>query len=144
MEYIDRKELSTKLINYLVSIQLNFFLRIDVPLVANQWITLNILYFDGPLTSTELGSRLSISKQQVFQIINKLYKDGYVNRQTTLEDRRCKNIMLTEKGNKILMNGKNALNFMIEKNTDILTDLEIVDFSKAIEVLVPLFEKIYD
>jgi len=143
MEYIDRKELSARFIDSFHTFNSNFFQKISYPIAANHWISLCILDSYGPLTATALGNHLSISKQQVLQIINKLCRDGYISRQTALSDRRYKNIILTEKGHKIIMNEIRLLTMVFENKIDILADLELTKFDEAIKTFVPLFEKIY-
>jgi DNA-binding MarR family transcriptional regulator len=143
MEYIDCKELSSRFIDSFHTFNCNFFQKINFPIPANHWIALCVVNFCEPLTATTLANHLSISKQQVLQIVNKLCKDGYVSRQTSLNDRRCKNITLTEKGYKILMNEVNLLTNMFEDKTDILNDLELTEFDEAIKTIALLFKKMY-
>ena len=143
MGYIDCKELSAKFINTLHTLNSNFFQKINFPIPANQWIALCIIDSYGPLTATTLSNHLSIQKQHVLQIINQLCKNGYISRQISLNDRRCKNIALTEKGYKILINEVDLLTCMFEEKTDILNDLELTEFDQAIKTIAPLFEKMY-
>jgi len=143
MEYIDRKELSARFIDSFHTFYSKFFQKINFPIPANHWVALCIINFYEPLTSTALGNHLSISKQQALQIINKLCKDGYIDRQTVLDDRRYKNITLTEKGHKIILNEIRLLKLVFEQKIDILTDLERANFDEATKTFVPLFDKIY-
>jgi DNA-binding MarR family transcriptional regulator len=143
MEYIDCKKLSSRFIDFFHTFNSSFFQKINFPIPANQWIALCVVNFCEPLTATTLANHLSISKQQVLQIVNKLSKDGYVSRQIFLNDRRCKNITLTEKGYQILMTEVNLLTCMFEEKTDILTNLELAEFDEAIKTIAPLFEKMY-
>lgn len=70
------------------------------PLGLSQTRWLAILHLskspDG-LPQTELAARLSISHASLSPQIDRLVQDGWVERRSDLDDRRCKTILLTER-----------------------------------------------
>ncbi len=65
---------------------------------AAQYRLLGILKKEGMLSMTALGTRLYISKPYMTNLVDALIKDGYVERQPNLKDRRVINISITEAG----------------------------------------------
>jgi DNA-binding MarR family transcriptional regulator len=57
---------------------------------------------EQPLTQQMLGEQLHIDKTSMVRIIDGLVEKGYVERQQSLDDRRCQKIILTEVGISIL------------------------------------------
>ncbi len=53
---------------------------------------------EGGLSMSEIGKRLVMPRPHVTVIINRLIREGYVTRQTDLQDRRIIHILITEKG----------------------------------------------
>lgn len=67
-------------------------------LSGSQFGTLEMLHHLGPLTQKDIGQKLLVSKSNVVTVIDKLESRGFVERQRSLEDRRCVFIHLTEDG----------------------------------------------
>lgn len=71
-------------------------------LVVSHGNILDILYTNnGKLSMKEICEGINRSKSTVTQLVDKLLKDGYVTKETDLEDRRFSYIILTEKGLRI-------------------------------------------
>ena len=59
---------------------------------------LNILKENPELSRTELGEMLSMSRQNIAELLNKLENNGYITRSVSSQDRRKVVISLTEAG----------------------------------------------
>jgi DNA-binding MarR family transcriptional regulator len=88
----------------LISIHPLLFKSISKPLRNQTSITpggmfvLGSLKRNGTQSMSDIGKCLSMPKPHVTVIVDKLIEEGYVERQSDLNDRRVVNIMLTEKG----------------------------------------------
>lgn len=77
--------------------------RLVSAMTFNESMVCNLLYRQQkkgllPLTATDLCSRLQILKPQMNVILNRLEKNGMIERIRSEEDRRNVHILLTEKG----------------------------------------------
>lgn len=73
---------------------------------AAQYRMLGMLMKEGSLSMSALGTRLFISKPYMTSLVDTLIKDGLVERQSDLKDRRVINITITAKGMDQLENVK--------------------------------------
>ena len=73
---------------------------------AAQYRLLGMLMKEGSLSMSALGTRLYISKPYMTSLVDALIKDGFVERQSDLKDRRVINITVTAKGRDQLENVK--------------------------------------
>lgn len=140
---VNRKQLSDEFIDFLFTFHKNFFHQMTFPVPANHFMTLVSLLDHGTLTITTLSEQLSISKQQMTPIIDKLSKNGYVERHTDVRDRRCTNVTLTEKGTKLLSVQDSVTKMLFEKRINLLSNTEITSFDQSLKVLAPLFKKMF-
>ncbi len=63
-----------------------------------QWITMYYLYKYGSLTQNELSEKLDSKPSTVARLIDRMEKEGLVERVKDSKDRRIFNIVLSEKG----------------------------------------------
>lgn len=73
-----------------------------IPMSPNYHRTLVILKHFGPDNMGSLAKKISVSKQQMTPIIDRLAKDGLIERTPCPTDRRIINIALTAKGDQYL------------------------------------------
>ena len=66
-----------------------------------QFIAIAHLKALGPLPQSELAGYLSTSSVSVVKLIDRMEKDGWVQRKPSLEDRRIKLVVLTEKATSV-------------------------------------------
>jgi len=66
--------------------------------LASQYRMLMILERDGPLPMSELGKRLFVSKPYITLLVDRVLKDGFVERQQDEKDRRMIRVVLTRHG----------------------------------------------
>jgi DNA-binding MarR family transcriptional regulator len=91
-----------------------------------------------------IGKRLSIAKQNMTPLIDKLMDDGLVKRRNDTSDRRVINIVITERGTNFLRESKLALKKIIKTNLSELgnEDIRSLDSAfKAIKAVVSKLEK---
>jgi DNA-binding MarR family transcriptional regulator len=71
-------------------------------ITASQYVLLAILANKDGLSQTQLGNRLSFDNPTVTGVIDRMERDGLVERRRTSSDRRVINIFLTRKAREIL------------------------------------------
>lgn len=80
-----------------------------------------------PLSMSELGKRLYISKPYMTVLVDQLIRDGYAERLADLQDRRIINIAITQKGVKYL---KQAASLYKDGIRELLTTLDSRDLEE--------------
>ncbi len=115
-----------------------------LPFKNQSYHILRILQKKGPLPMSTIGKRLSIAKQNMTPLIDKLMDDGLVKRRNDTSDRRVINIVITESGTNFLRESKLALKKIIKTNLSELgnEDIRSLDLAfKAIKAVVFKLEK---
>ncbi len=108
-----------------------------------QFLILVTLYTCEDLTMTQVASYISSSKEQATRAVAPLVDDGLVERYVDPQNRTKVHIRLTEKGLEF-MNKYNTL-FLDDARELMqahLTDDELIELRKAIEVIIRLLTKI--
>jgi len=71
-------------------------------ITASQYVLLAILAKKDGLSQTQLGNRLSFDNPTVTGVVDRMERDGLVERRRTPRDRRVINIFLTQKARDVL------------------------------------------
>jgi DNA-binding MarR family transcriptional regulator len=110
---------------------------------AAQYRTLGVLMRGGtPLSMSELGKRLYISKPYMTVLVDQLIQDRYVERIPDTSDRRVINIAITAEGRRHL---KRAASRYKENVKNILSDLnrqDLEDLCQSLEKLRNILSRI--
>jgi len=69
----------------------------EMGLTRSQWMVLYLLYSEGVQSQTMLAANLSIAKQPLGKVVDKLEKDGWVTRVQNKNDKREKLVAITDK-----------------------------------------------
>ncbi|WP_196593375.1 MarR family winged helix-turn-helix transcriptional regulator [Pectinatus sottacetonis] len=139
---IDKRNISDDFLEMLFLLRHRIFRHISIPLPINQFVVLCILTDEGSMTFSEIGKRLSIIKQQLSPIINKLEENNLVKRLPDSKDRRRIKIQMTPKGRKFITEHQNKIKAHLETNLSVLSEKEIEEFGKSLKTLMKLFGKI--
>jgi DNA-binding MarR family transcriptional regulator len=78
---------------------------------------------------------LTIAKQNMTTLIDKLTQDGLVERRNDINDRRIINIILTERGIEFLKESRSALIKIIKKNLSELGNEDITSLDSAFQTI---------
>lgn len=107
-----------------------------VGLVVSHGNILDILYDNnGKLTMKEISEGINRSKSTVTQLVDRLLADGYVTKESNLEDKRFSYIILTEKGLGIKKDFKEISDNVIKKFFKDFTEEEA-------EILLSLLDRV--
>jgi len=93
-------------------------------LTVGQWDTLNVLYINGPMTVNGLIDKLLTSSGNIDVVITNLIKRGDLIKTIDKDDRRIRNIEITEKGKNIVRNSLPKHKKAHNKIFDVLDDTE--------------------
>jgi len=88
--------------------------------MAQSFILFSLLEKDG-CTLTEIGNRAQIDNSSLTTMVDKLEKEGLVERRLFAQDRRVVNLYLTEKGREL---GKKVYNSGAELNAELRAELD--------------------
>lgn len=101
-----------------------------------QWIALYFLGTSKYINQSELAEKMNIKKPTIVRLIDRMEKEGYVQREKDTKDKRITYIFLTELGKKLR---KKLLPFGEEFNNLISKDISDEDmqiFKKVLNKLV--------
>ncbi|MBI4766690.1 MAG: MarR family transcriptional regulator [Deltaproteobacteria bacterium] len=105
------------------------------PLRNQTYSILRILERSGPLSLSAVGRQLIIAKQNMTTIVDKLMKDGLVERRYDANDRRVINVLITEKGIRFLKESMLGLKNIVRINLSELSDEDIESLYKALQTV---------
>ena len=103
---------------------------------------LGILIHLGPLSISEIGKMLYISKPNMTSLIDRLVIDGNAKRTRSKEDRRIVKVEITEEGRNFMLQGRKAVEKNIKANLLNLAENEIEVLSGSLENIKRLLIKI--
>ena len=67
-----------------------------IGLTRSQWLVLSYLYFNEGINQSEFALILDIEKAPLSRLLYRMEMKGFINRKSEGEDRRIKNIYLTD------------------------------------------------
>lgn len=109
-------------------------------LVVSHGNILDILYDNnGKLTMKEISEGINRSKSTVTQLVDKLLLNGYVTKETNLEDKRFSYIVLTEKGLKIKNDFKEISDNVVNRFFKGFTEGETEEFIMSLNRVIDNF-----
>ncbi len=123
-----------------------------LPLPANHFFVLVNLYNIGEtITITQLAKQLSISKQQMSPIIDKLLKKELIEKKSLTKDRRFSYIHITHKGIKFMEEYRDEQKaHFSESLIDIagedvmISDADIQKFDESVKVVNNMMKKMFN
>ncbi len=113
-----------------------------VPLRNQTFSILRILIRNGPLPVSAVGKRLLIAKQNMTTLVDKLMKEGLVERKLDATDRRVINVFITKKGIKFLQDSMQGLKKIVSQNLSELSEEDIESLYKAFQTIRTIAPKL--
>ena len=96
---------------------------------------MSVVVFGGPLTLNELAKAEQVRPPTMSRVVEALVKEGLVRRETNRDDRRSVIISPTDKGTRILHEGRNRRERRLIKFLSKLDADEIRCLGKAFRIL---------
>jgi len=94
------------------------------------------------LTVSEIGKKLYISRPNVTPLIDKLVKEGMVERIRDQSDKRMFNVKSTLKGKEFITGQKEIISSNLKNRLSLLSGENLDNLDKALETLKDIIEKI--
>lgn len=111
------------------------FAQIEEDITLPHLEIMKILQEEGTKYIAEIGERLQIPKPQMTHLIDRLEKLEIATRQADTTDRRMSNIMLTDKGRRIIEELDQVINESIKAKLSYLTEEELQELSVSLKKL---------
>ncbi|MCK4863150.1 MAG: MarR family transcriptional regulator [Dehalococcoidales bacterium] len=118
------------------------FAQIEEDITLPHLEIMHILKEEGTKHIAEIGERLQIPKPQMTHLIDRLQNLEIVIRQADTTDRRIINIMLTDKGRRIIEELDQVIKESIEAKLSILTEEELQELSVSLKRLGDILSKL--
>ncbi len=101
-----------------------------------QMFALRHVYYKGACNVSELSERLSVTHAASSQMLDRLVQQGLILRSEDPQDRRNKQIILTEKGRRMLRESTQASQRWLRTLATSLTVEEMGKISEAFDILL--------
>lgn len=109
-------------------------------LTAVQFRVLQVVGERGQCTATEISQRMGVSQATVTSLVDKLVRQGMVERQRSDRDRRQTNIVMTEKGRATIASAPDALQQRYVRKFEALEDWEQAMLVAALERVASMLD----
>lgn len=94
------------------------------------------IHHEGKCGVTELGNHLDVTSAAASQMLDRLLQKELILRTEDPDDRRGKQIVLTDKGNRVLEEGIRARQSWLDDLTKTLSDSEKEAITAALNILI--------
>jgi DNA-binding MarR family transcriptional regulator len=111
----------------------------EIHFTAPQFHTLFWLGIDGPLAMGELAARCGITEKTITGVIDRLEREGYVQRERDQHDRRVIRVRLSRKG--AVIHGQLQSRFL-QRLSRFLEMIEPVDRSQLLRIIERLVARV--
>ncbi len=118
------------------------FAQIEEDITLPHLEIMKILQEEGTKYIAEIGERLQIPKSQMTHLIDKLEDLEIVARHADTTDRRIINIMLTDKGRRIIEELDQVIKGSIKVKLSFLTEEELRELSVSLKKLGDILSKL--
>jgi DNA-binding MarR family transcriptional regulator len=104
-------------------------------LSMTQFNTLFRLHHAGICGVTEVGDHLGVTNAAASQMVERLVQQGLIERTEDPSDRRVRQLSLTEKGRRLVLDSIEARRRWMEQLTDVLDAEELAQIIQALTIL---------
>ena len=102
---------------------------------------LTYIYYNGPSKTSELCEHMMVSAPATSQMVDRLEKQNLVARVADSGDRRVRNVVLSEDGEKFFRESIKARQSWVKGIPSELTDAQIDQISDALETLITIYRE---
>ena len=107
----------------------------NVDLTPEQFLLIDLLWNQGPLSQQELADQLQKDKNSVTKLVDAIERKGFVVRQQNPTDRRSNTIILTDLANSLKDDAKNKGISILDKMLAGISDEELCTFLNTLNKL---------
>ncbi|MFC1941700.1 MarR family winged helix-turn-helix transcriptional regulator [Chloroflexota bacterium] len=118
------------------------FAGIEGDISLSHFEIMKILNETGTMHIAEIGERLQIPKPQMTHLIDRLVALEMVERQADASDRRLINVVLTDRGKKMMDEHKNVIRSSFKDDLSSLTDEDLLELSVSLRKLRDILSRL--
>lgn len=115
----------------------------SLPLPLSHFIVLFFLRNNGMTIISEIAHSLSISKQQMSPIIDRLVKNGLIEKKCLAKDKRFVQVNLTRKGKLFLENHRKEQKEKLKEHMQHLEDIDTQAFAESAGIIKKSIETMF-
>lgn len=101
------------------------------------------LHRDGPLVMGQVAQRISVNQKTVTGIVDRLEKQGFVNRERNAEDRRVVRVAISARGTKLAEQLERSITQNVSRFLQMLEARDRRDLFRIVENLVAKMDQQY-
>lgn len=109
--------------------------RRDIDLTPEQFMLIDILWNQGPMSQQQMSDILHKDKNSVTKLTDALERKGLVRRRQDKKDRRSNLLMLTEKAENLKLDAKEAGISILDSILEGISEAELRDFLRTLDKL---------
>ena len=143
MNNLSTPNVSQKFIETLILIHNNFYRQTKLPIPLNQFGALMVIFTEEAVSISDISNILNISKQQMTTVIDKLVRNGMVQKSPDPHDRRRSVITMTAAGQKIIDDQNERVRLLFTQHIQQLDEDETAQLSQSILTFNYLLEKMF-
>lgn len=143
MNNLSTPNVSQKFIETLILIHNNFYRQTKLPIPLNQFGALMVIFTEEAVSISDISNILNISKQQMTTVIDKLVRNGMVQKAPDPHDRRRSLITMTAAGQKIIDDQNERVRLLFTQHIQQLDEDETAQLSQSILTFNYLLEKMF-
>ena len=128
---------TVKILEYYLQEQFN---EHGLDLTKEQMIVLKRLHDEDGLSQNELAYLTLRNKSSLTRLLSKMENKGYISRKQCKEDKRINHVFLNELGKKIFKKSKPAINEMISRMEQNISDSEKQQIIKTLKKIQSNFD----
>ncbi|MDD5702038.1 MAG: MarR family transcriptional regulator [Dehalococcoidales bacterium] len=111
-------------------------------IVHHDLAILNILVIEGPMPASDLAGRLSLTRPQITQFIDRLEGKGAVSRKSDDRDRRRVRVEITDKGRSILAGYRRTVRYHIAEKLEKLEPGQADALAQSLAQVIEITRKL--
>lgn len=100
----------------------------DVPLTPEQFLLIDLLWNQGPMSQQKLADQMQKDKNSVTKLVDAIERKGFVVRQQNASDRRSNILVLTEKAQQLKDGAKKKGISILDEMLDGISEEELRAF----------------
>lgn len=109
--------------------------QMSVPLTPEQFMLIDLLWNQGPMSQQQLADQLQKDKNSVTKLVDAIERKGFVVRQQNLQDRRSNTLVITDKANQLKPGAKQKGISILDQMLEGISEEELRNFLATLRKL---------
>ena len=109
--------------------------QFNIPLTPEQFLLIDLLWNQGPMTQQELATQMHKDKNSVTKLVDAIEKKGFAVREQNAQDRRSNIVHLTKLADELKVEAKKSGIFLLDQALFGIDEKEQLDFIATLNKL---------